>query len=94
MRLFQQAIDGIKELHPAPCQMRLNVNRQNKAVDFYRHMGMYKLAEGDFPIGQGYYMNDYIMALDIEKQPFPWDSPNIHSLLSPCDNSLYNNAFL
>ena len=63
--LFQQAIDGIKELHPAPCQMRLNVNRQNKAIDFYRNMGMYKMAEGDFHIGNGYYMNDYIMALDI-----------------------------
>ena len=63
--LFQQAIDGIKELHPAPCQMRLNVNRHNKAIDFYRNMGMYKMAEGDFHIGNGYYMNDYIMALDI-----------------------------
>ena len=63
--LFQQAIDSIKELHPAPCQMRLNVNRQNKAIDFYRNMGMYKMAEGDFHIGNGYYMNDYIMALDI-----------------------------
>ena len=63
--LFQQAINGIKELHPAPCQMRLNVNRHNKAIDFYRNMGMYKVAEGDFHIGNGYYMNDYIMALDI-----------------------------
>ena len=63
--LFQQAIDCIKELHPAPCQMRLNVNRHNKAIDFYRNMGMYKVAEGDFHIGNGYYMNDYIMALDI-----------------------------
>lgn len=63
--LFQQAIDSIKELHPAPCQMRLNVNRHNKAIDFYRNMGMYKMAEGDFHIGNGYYMNDYIMALNI-----------------------------
>ena len=51
--LFQQAIDGIKELHPAPCQIRLNVNRHNKAIDFYRNMGMYKMAEGDFHIGIG-----------------------------------------
>ena len=29
------------------------------------HMGMRKLREGDFPIGNGYYMNDYIMGLDI-----------------------------
>jgi ribosomal protein S18 acetylase RimI-like enzyme len=64
-QLFEQAIAAIKVLHPAPCQMRLNVNRQNKAIDFYRNMGMYKMAEGDFHIGKGYYMNDYIMALDI-----------------------------
>ena len=30
-----------------------------------RHMGMRKRREGDFPIGNGYYMNDYIMGLEI-----------------------------
>ena len=65
-QLFLQAIQAIKELHPAPCQMRLNVNRGNtKAINFYLHMGMYKASEGDFDIGQGYQMNDYIMALDL-----------------------------
>ena len=64
--LFQQAIDAIKELHPAPCQMRLNVNRQNtKAIEFYQRMGMNILSEGDFDIGRGYLMQDYIMGLDI-----------------------------
>lgn len=63
--LFEQAIKAIKELHPAPCQMRLNVNRQNKALTFYERMGMTKVDEGDFPIGNGFYMNDYIMGLDI-----------------------------
>ena len=64
--LFQQAIDGIKELHPESCQMRLNVNRYNtKAVEFYQRMGMKKIFEGDFDIGHGYLMTDYIMALDI-----------------------------
>ena len=63
--LFEQAIQAIKELHPAPCQMRLNVNRQNKALTFYEKMGMTKVDEGDFPIGNGFYMNDYIMGLDI-----------------------------
>jgi ribosomal protein S18 acetylase RimI-like enzyme len=64
--LFQQANDGIKELHPAPCQMRLNVNRYNtKAVEFYQRMGMKKIFAGDFDIGHGYLMTDYIMALDI-----------------------------
>ena len=64
-QLFEQAIKAIKELHPAPCQMRLNVNRQNKAFTFYEKMGMTKVDEGDFPIGNGFYMNDYIMGLDI-----------------------------
>lgn len=64
-QLFEQAIKAIKELHPAPCQMRLNVNRQNKALAFYERMGMLKVDEGDFPIGNGYYMNDFIMGMDI-----------------------------
>lgn len=63
--LFGQAIKAIKKIHPAPCQMRLNVNRNNKALGFYQKMGMAKVDEGDFPIGHGYYMNDYIMGLDI-----------------------------
>lgn len=64
-QLFKQAIAAIKELHPAPCQMRLNVNRHNKALTFYLKMGMVKVDEGDFPIGNGYYMNDYIMGINI-----------------------------
>ena len=63
--LFRQAIKYIKEIHPAPCLMELNVNRNNKALHFYEKMGMRKLHEGDFPIGNGYYMNDYIMGLNI-----------------------------
>ena len=65
-KLFNHAIKSIKELHPEPCQMRLNVNRDNtKAVEFYQRMGMSKVFEGDFEIGQGYLMTDYIMGLDI-----------------------------
>ena len=63
--LFREAIKYIKEVHPEPCLMELNVNRDNKALLFYERMGMRKLWEGDFPIGNGYYMNDYIMGLDI-----------------------------
>ena len=36
-----------------------------KAVKFYERMGMRKLREGDFEIGGGFYMNDYIMGLEI-----------------------------
>lgn len=63
--LFREAVRVIKEAHPAPCVMELNVNRANPAVKFYERMGMKKLREGDFPIGSGYYMNDYIMGLEI-----------------------------
>ena len=45
--------------------MVLNVNRNNNAVSFYRKMGMEILGQGDFDIGSGYYMNDYIMSLDL-----------------------------
>ncbi len=64
--LFRAAIEYIRSVHPAPCRMELNVNRDNKALGFYERMGMRKLREGDFPIGNGYYMNDYIMGLEIE----------------------------
>ena len=44
----------------------LNVNRDNtRAVEFYQRMGMRTLERGDFHIGHGYYMTDYIMGLDI-----------------------------
>lgn len=63
--LFDAAVKYIKTVHPATCTMELNVNRYNKALAFYEHMGMKKARSGDFPIGNGYYMNDYIMAMDI-----------------------------
>ena len=63
--LFREAIKYIKEIHPEPCQMELNVNCHNKALHFYEHMGMRKVREGDFPIGNGFYMNDYIMGMEI-----------------------------
>ena len=65
-QLFQYAIKAIKEMHPTPCQMRLNVNRNNSALLFYEKMGMKKVDEGDFHIGKGYYMNDYIMGIEIQ----------------------------
>ena len=55
----------LQKIYVLPCLMELNVNRNNKALQFYEHMGMRKLREGDFPIGNGYYMNDYIMGLEI-----------------------------
>ena len=68
-RLFEVAVNAIRDLHPTPCRMELNVNRHNPARGFYEHMGMQKVHEGDFPIGNGFYMTDYIMGMDILPLP-------------------------
>jgi ribosomal protein S18 acetylase RimI-like enzyme len=39
----------------------LNVNRNNKALGFYQKFGFVILREEDIDIGNGYFMNDYIM---------------------------------
>ncbi len=62
--LFRGILGYVEKVHPAPCRVELNVNRSNKAVHFYERMGMKKVRSGDFPIGNGFYMNDYIMAID------------------------------
>ena len=46
-------------------RIELNVNKFNKSVNFYRHLGMRILIEEDFPIGNGFYKTDYIMGLDV-----------------------------
>lgn len=39
----------------------LNVNRFNKAVDFYKYIGMTIIKAEDIDIGNGYLMEDYVM---------------------------------
>ena len=64
--LMQTVFDHVKSLCPdRPCTVELNVNRENKARQFYEHMGYTVVRSGDFPIGNGYYMNDYIMSVTI-----------------------------
>lgn len=55
----------IKARHPAPCRMQLNVNRMNRAKGFYEKMGLRVIRSGDFPIGGGFFMNDYIMEAEL-----------------------------
>ena len=65
-KMFLKAVDYVRENGLLPATMELNVNRDNvKAVEFYEHMGMHKASRGDFHIGHGYYMTDYIMAMEI-----------------------------
>lgn len=63
--LFVRALDHVREQSGSPSRVELNVNRANPAVTFYEHMGMQRLRQGDFPIGNGYYMNDYIMGINL-----------------------------
>jgi ribosomal protein S18 acetylase RimI-like enzyme len=41
--------------------LELNVNRSNNAVTFYQKFGFTTTSEVDLPIGEGYFMNDYVM---------------------------------
>lgn len=43
----------------------LTVNRFNKAKDFYLKQGFHIVEEKQFPIGNGYIMDDYVMELPI-----------------------------
>jgi GNAT superfamily N-acetyltransferase len=45
--------------------LQLNVNRYNKAKDFYERIGFTVLRAEDIDIGSGYFMNDYIMELKL-----------------------------
>ena len=42
-------------------RIQLNVNRLNNALTFYKTNGFIIIEEKDIDIGQGFYMNDYIM---------------------------------
>ena len=46
-------------------RIELNVNRNNPSIGFYHHLGLRILRQGDFHIGNGFYMNDYIMGLEV-----------------------------
>ena len=63
--MFEQGVSYLKTIHPSPFTVELFVNRANPAVGFYEHLGMRKTGTRDFDIGNGYFMNDYVMAMDI-----------------------------
>ena len=54
------------EIRPLGARIiRLNVNRHNKARQFYEKMGFSVKREEDLDIGNNYFMNDYVMEKDI-----------------------------
>ena len=57
--LIYYVIDKVKA--QGATTLLLNVNRENKAKQFYEHLGFKVIGEEDINIGEGYSMNDYIM---------------------------------
>jgi ribosomal protein S18 acetylase RimI-like enzyme len=45
--------------------LQLNVNRHNKALNFYKKQGFKIIREEDIDIGEGYFMNDYVLELKL-----------------------------
>jgi ribosomal protein S18 acetylase RimI-like enzyme len=44
----------------------LNVNRDNAAsISFYRHLGFHLLREEKNPIGNGFFMDDFVLELPL-----------------------------
>ena len=65
-KLVRAILDRLHSAAPSGFRVELNVNRNNPAIGFYEHIGFHRDRQGDFPIGHGYYMNDYIYVLDTE----------------------------
>ena len=64
-RMYSYVKRTLAESCPEGFRIELNVNRNNIATGFYERIGMLRDRQGDFPIGNGYFMNDYIYAEDI-----------------------------
>jgi diamine N-acetyltransferase len=59
----KQLISYIKHDIDPVTSLQLNVNRNNKALQFYQKIGFKIIAEEDIDIGNEFYMNDYVMQL-------------------------------
>jgi len=62
--LLAHVINSIKSM--GATSLELNVNRHNTARLFYEKHGFTIIGEEDIDIGQGYFMNDYVMKLALE----------------------------
>jgi diamine N-acetyltransferase len=67
------AFEALLKQYPQVNEIRLQVNRQNyKAINFYFKMGFTIESVADFNIGDGYFMNDFIML---------WNKPSFQESL-------------
>lgn len=61
--LVEQVMEQAARLYPQGYTIRLDVNRSNSARAFYEHLGFRVIRSWDAPIGHGYFMNAFEMAL-------------------------------
>jgi GNAT superfamily N-acetyltransferase len=61
--LVDAVIDKVKQANAL--SLLLNVNRHNKAKAFYEYLGFKVIGEEDIDIGEGFFMNDYVMQLNL-----------------------------
>ncbi len=62
--LIDYIINDLK--HRNTTRLKLNVNRHNSAKIFYEKLGFKVVLEEDIDIGNGYFMNDYVMQKNVE----------------------------
>lgn len=62
-KLLEKGFEYVKTFSLENPRVELHVNRENQAVDFYKHHGFEIASQGDYEIHPGYFMNDYIMAI-------------------------------
>ncbi|MFI3290551.1 MAG: GNAT family N-acetyltransferase [Opitutales bacterium] len=67
-KLLRGVFDYVKSVSPQKASIHLNVNRDNnRAIRFYEKSGLIKLRSVDVEIAPNFYMNDYIMGIDLER---------------------------
>ncbi len=64
--LGKQAFETLLQILSNAQKITLTVNRQNyKSINFYFKLGFHIESVADFDIGNGYYMNDFVMSKNI-----------------------------
>ena len=66
-KLVDYIISAIKPLGASI--LELTVNRRNKSLSFYQKLGFTIVSEIDHPIGEGFFMNDYVMQKSLSTSP-------------------------
>jgi len=62
-KLIDHIISAIKPLGAS--KLDLTVNRNNKSLSFYQKLGFTITGEINKPIGEGFFMDDYVMTLTL-----------------------------